>query len=550
MKKGMKLFLGVLLLTATIFTGCGKSGDKASDEKKEGQIEPLNLMSASELTTLDTSVMLDFPDAIVQTAAFEGLYALDENDQVIPAVAEEMPEISEDGKTYTIKLRKDAVWSNGDPVTANDFEYAWKKLIDPANGYVYSFLIKDTIANGAEISDGKKEVDELGVKVVDDYTLEITLNEAQPYFTSVLAFPTFFPQNQTAVEEFGESYGTTSETVVYNGPFIVENWKQTDLKWDLKKNEKYWDHENVKSDSIHYEVVKESSTAFNLFEDGQLDVATITGELATQNQNNPDYHSYPTATMNYIRLNQKRNGKDTPLKNENLRKALALGIDKENLVNNIIADGSTSLYGAVTNGFVKNPETGEDFREEAGDLMKYDKEEALKYWELAKKELGNEITLELMVCDEGSYKKIGESLQGTLEELFEGLTIQMKALPTETALNLGRESDYDMFLIYWTPDYQDPISTLRTLYTGNDRNYSNQAYDTLLDDASQTYATDVEKRWETLIAAEKEVIQNSAGMIVISQNQQSVLQNPNVKGVNYHTFAAPLTLKNIYKESN
>lgn len=548
MKKGMKLFLGMLLLSL-IFTGCGKSDKNASNEQTEGQVEPLNLMSASELTTLDTSVMLDFPDAIVQTAAFEGLYALDENDQVIPAVAQEMPEISEDGKTYTIKLRKDAIWSNDDPVTAKDFEYAWKKIIDPANGYVYSFLIKDTIANGEEISDGKKTVDELGVKAVDDYTLEVTLKEAQPYFTSVLAFPTFFPQNQAAVEEFGESYGTTSEAVVYNGPFIVENWKQSDLSWDLKKNEKYWDRENVKSDNIHYEVVKESSTAFNLFEDGQLDVATITGEIATQNQNNPDYHSYPTATMNYIRLNQKRNGKDTPLQNENLRKALALGIDKENLVNNIIADGSTSLYGAVTNGFVKNPTTGEDFREEAGDLMKYDKEEALKYWELAKKELGNDITLELMVCDEGSYKKIGESLQGNLEELFDGLTVKVKALPTETALNLGRDSDYDMFLIYWTPDYQDPISTLRTLYSGNDRNYSNETYDKLLDDASQTYATDVEKRWETLIAAEKEVIQNSAGMIVISQNQQSVLQNPEVKGVNYHTFAAPLTLKNIYKES-
>ncbi|MCA5013859.1 MULTISPECIES: peptide ABC transporter substrate-binding protein [unclassified Enterococcus] len=541
-----KIIQSIIVMTVmvTIISGC--SGTKHEDAAKP---TPLRLMSASELTTLDTSVMLDFPDAIVQTAAFEGLYALDDKDQLIPAAAKEMPEISEDGKTYTIKLREDAKWSNDDPVTAKDFEYAWKKMIDPENGYVYSFLVKDTILNAEDISDGKKPVEELGVKAIDDQTLEVKLKEAKPYFTSVLAFPTFFPQNQKVVEELGTDYGTTSENVVYNGPFIVENWKQTDLSWDLKKNENYWDYENVKSDSIHYEVIKEASTALNLFEDGQLDVATITGELAKQNQSNPDYHSYPTATMNYIRLNQKRKGKDTPLKNENLRKALALGIDKENLVNNIIADGSKPLYGAVTEGFVSNPETGVDFREEAGDLMTYDEKAALSYWEQAKKELGDNITIDLMVTDDGSYKKMGESLQGNLEKLFPGLTINVTALPTETALNLSRESDYDMFLIYWTPDYQDPISTLNMLRSGNDRNYSNPTYDALLDDASQKYATELQKRWETLIAAEKEAIEETAGMIIISQNQQSVLQNPQVKGLSYHTFAAPLTLKNVYKET-
>lgn len=544
MKKIVKSVIGLAVIM-TIISGC--SGGKESKQTQE--MKPLNLMSPSELTTLDTSVMLDFPDAIVQTAAFEGLYALDDKDQLIPAAAKEMPKISEDGKTYTIKLRDDAKWSNGDPVTAADFEYAWKKMIDPKNGFVYSFLVVDTILNGEEISEGKKAVDELGVKAIDDQTLEVKLKEAKPYFTSVLAFPTFFPQNQKFVEKMGTDYGTTSENVVYNGPFTVENWKQTDLSWDLKKNETYWDQANVKSDKIHYEVVKEASTAMNLFEDGQLDVATITGELAKQNQSNPNYHSYPTATMNYIRLNQKRKGKDTPLKNENLRKALALGIDKENLVNNIIADGSKPLYGAITKGFVSNPETGVDFREEAGDLMTYNKEEALKYWALAKKELGEKITLDLMVTDDGSYKKMGESLQGSLEKLFDGLTINMTALPTETALNLSRESDYDMFLIYWTPDYQDPISTLNMLRTGNDRNYANEKYDALLDDASQKYATDLEERWETLIAAEKEGIETTAGMIIISQNQQAVLQNEDVKGLNYHTFASPLTLKNVYKST-
>ncbi|KAF1304098.1 peptide ABC transporter substrate-binding protein [Candidatus Enterococcus willemsii] len=538
MKKGF--WLGALA-AITLLVGC-------STGKEETTVKTVNLMSASELTTLDTSNMLDFPDAITHTAAFEGLYALDENDEVIPAAAKELPEISEDGKTYTITLREDGVWSNDEPVTAHDFEAAWKKMIDPKNALIYSFLLADTVANGTEILAGEKEPDTLGVKALDDYTLEVKLKEAKPYFTSLLTFPTFFPQNQTALKEFGDAYGSDSESVVYNGPFLVENWKQADMSWDLVKNEKYWDKDNVKSDKIHYEVIKETSTALNLFNDGQLDVATLTGELAKQNSTNENFHSYPTATMNYIRLNQKRAGKDTPLKNENLRKAIALGIDKETLVNNIMADGSKPLYGAITEGFVTNPSTGVDFREEAGNLMEYNKEEALNYWEKAKAELGDEITLDFIVTDDSGYKKMGESIQYSLQELFDGLTINLQSLPTESALNLGRESNYDMFLIYWTPDYKDPISTLNTLYTGNDRNYSNPVYDQLLDDASVKYANDLDKRWQTLIAAEKEVIENTAGMVIISQNQQFVLQSEGIEGLNYHTFAAPLTLKNIYKK--
>lgn len=541
----MKKILGLTIaLTALmIFTGCSTG----KTEKTTAKDQPINLMSASELTTLDTSNMLDFPDAIVQTAAFEGLYSLDKNDEVVPAVAKELPEISKDGKSYTIKLRKNAVWSNGDPVTAGDFEAAWKKMIDPKNALVYSFLLVDTVKNAADISAGKKKVDELGVKAVDDHTLKIELNEAKPYFTSLLVFPTFFPQNQKAIEKYGKDYGSSSEKMVYNGPFIVKNWNQSKDDWDLVKNNKYWDAKNVKASKIHYDVVKESSTALNLYNDGQLDVATLTGEMAKQNLKNEDFKSYPTATMNYIRLNQKRKGKDTPLKNENLRKALALGIDRENLVNNVVADGSKPLYGAVTEGFFAN-EKGTDFRKAAGDLMKYNKKEALAYWEKAKKELGDKVSLEFLVTDDGNYKKMGENIQYQLQDLFKGLTIEVKSMPTESALNLARDSNYDMFLIYWTPDYKDPISTLKTMYSGNDRNYSDPTYDKLLDEASGKYANDPDKRWDTLIAAEKRLIQDTAGMIVISQNQQSVLQNKDIHGMNYHTFAAPVTLKDVYKK--
>lgn len=153
-----------------------------------------------------------------------------------------------------------------------------------------------------------------------------------------------------------------------------------------------------------------------------------------------------------------------------------------------------------------------------------------------------------MTVDESSYQKMAESLQGQWQEALEGLKVTVKSLPTETALNLSSESDYDMFLIYWTPDYQDPISTLNTMKSPNNRHYVSEAFDKELDNAAVTYANDLEKRWDSLVEAEKILMADTAGMISLSQNANAVLQNPDVEGLNYHTFASPISLKQLYKK--
>ncbi|SJZ74064.1 oligopeptide transport system substrate-binding protein [Pilibacter termitis] len=540
--KKRKTLITLSLLAPILLSACSNGNES---KKEETQEKTVHLMSQSELTTLDSAALLDFPDAITHTAAFEGLYTLDDKDNVIPAAAKELPEISTDGLTYTITLREGMKWSDEKAVTAHDFEYAWKRVADPKNSYIYSFLIQETIQNGVEVANGEKEVDSLGVKSLDDLTLQVTLKEPKPFFTSLLTFSTFFPQNEDAVKKYGKKYGTTADSVAYNGPFIVENWEHSATSWDLKKNKQYWDKDNVNVENIHYETVKEGNTALNLFDNKKLDLAYLSGSTAQMNLKHENFKSYPTATMNYIRFNQKRNGKPTPLANENLRKALALGIDKDNLVKNVIADGSQALNGMVTSEFFSNEKTGVDFRKDAGDVMAYNKEEAQKYWKLAQKELGEKVTIELMSTDAEVYKKFGESIQNQWQENFSGLTVDVRALPTETALNLSRESNYDAFLIYWTPDYKDPISTLKMLYSGNDRNYSNKKFDELIDKASKDYALDPEKRWEVLKEAEKVALEETAGMAVLSQNQQTVLQNPDLEGVNFHTFASPLTLKDL-----
>ncbi|KPG73002.1 peptide ABC transporter substrate-binding protein [Enterococcus sp. RIT-PI-f] len=533
----------LIICIVTILSACGGENPENSNDVNGEHI--IRMMSLSELTSLDPAAMLDFPDAIIQNASFEGLYFLDENDEVQPGVASDLPDISADGKTYTFTLRENAKWSNGDAVTAADFEYAWKRMIDPENGFLYNFLMHDLIENASEIATGEMDPETLGVRAIDTNLLEVKLTNPAQYFTSLMVFPIFFPQNREVVETFGSDYGTNSESIVFNGPFIVEDWQQSQMDWRLKKNPAYWNHSTIPTEEIHFQVIKETSTALNLFEDDQLDVAIVTGEIAKQMHNSETFQSYPAATMDYIRLNQQRRGQATPLANENLRKALALGIDKDNLITNIMADGSKPLDGAITEGFVRNPKSGEDFRSEAGSLMQYDPEQALSFWQRAQEELGESITLDLLTTDDSGYKKMGESLQWALEDLFDGLTVTMRSMPAEVALNTASESDYDLFLIYWTPDYQDPYSTLKMMYSGNNRHYSNPEYDRLLDEARFTYALEPEKRWQSMIAAEKELMENTAGMIVLSQNQNSVLQKLTISGLNYHTFAAPMSLRNV-----
>ena len=533
----------LIICIVTVLSACGGENTENSNDVNGEHI--IRMMSLSELTSLDPAAMLDFPDAIIQNASFEGMYFLDENDEVQPGVASDLPDISADGKTYTFTLRENAKWSNGDAVTAADFEYAWKRMIDPENGFLYNFLMHDLIENASEIATGEMDPETLGVRAIDTNLLEVKLTNPAQYFTSLMVFPIFFPQNSEVVETFGSDYGTNSESIVFNGPFIVEDWQQSQMDWRLKKNPAYWNHSTIPTEEIHFQVIKETSTALNLFEDDQLDVAIVTGEIAKQMQNSETFQSYPAATMDYIRLNQQRGGRATPLANENLRKALALGIDKDNLITNIMADGSKPLDGAITEGFVRNPKTGEDFRSEAGSLMQYDPEQALSFWQRAQEELGESITLDLLTTDDSGYKKMGESLQWALEDLFDGLTVTMRSMPAEVALNTASESDYDLFLIYWTPDYQDPYSTLKMMYSGNNRHYSNPEYDRLLDEARFTYALEPEKRWQSMIAAEKELMENTAGMIVLSQNQNSVLQKLTISGLNYHTFAAPMSLRNV-----
>ena len=550
MRKTNYVKLGIVVMGTVLLASCGNNKETTSTSTKEtgGETRAINLMEQTEIGSLDTIFTQDEASVNLQSNIFEGLYQLDGEDNIIPAVAKELPEISEDGKIYTIKLREDSQWTNGEPVTANDFVFAWHKLADPANQANYFFLLDGTIENGTAIVNGEKDAAELGVTALDDYTLEIRLEKPVAYFTSMLTFSPFFPQNEKYVTEKGKEYGTSSDTIISNGAYVIKNWDQSSMSWDLEKNGDYFDVSAVKNDAIHFEVIKEANTAYNLFESGELDIATLSGDLAVNNKDNPNFTAVETSKIYYLKMNQERNGEASIFANENVRKAIAYGLDKESLANQIVADGSKAIYGYVPYNFVANPETGVDYREEAGDLAKTNADKAKEYLAKAEKELNGKVEIELLSKDGDSDKRIAEFIQGQLEETLPGLTINIKTVPQQNSIELTRKGDYELAIGTWAPDYQDPTSFFANLTTGNNSAYSNPKYDTLMEEANNKYANEPAKRWATLMEAEKVMVEDDAAIVPLFQQSKGQLTQDGVSGITRHLFGPTMTYKYLVVE--
>ncbi|MBC1375697.1 peptide ABC transporter substrate-binding protein [Listeria sp. FSL L7-1699] len=545
--------MAFFILTLGLVLAACSSSDSSKDKvtTSTGDKKVVNLMESAEIPSMDSVTGTDGVSFTAQNQVFEGLYYLDKDDQTQPGVAASAPEISKDQKVYTIKLRDDAKWSNGTKVTAHDFVYAWQKIANPATAAEYAVLFDGLIANATDIINGKKKPEELGVKALDDTTLEITLENPTPYFHSLLTFPTFYPQNEKYVESQGENYAKDSDHMIYNGPFVMKDWTNTSKEWKYEKNKNYWDKDTVKVDTINMQVVKEPGAAVNLYSTGKLDRATLTGDYAKQKQNDDDYTTEKEAFIYYLKFNQKQAGKSTLFANENARKAFALSVDKESLVKTVMGNGSTAINGFVPAEFTFNPETKEDFRKENGDLLTTDKAAAKEYWNKAKKELGiDTLTVELLGDDQDFNKKSSEFLQSALESNLDGLTIKIKTVPYKARLKLDETEDYTLQLTRWGPDYQDPITFLSTTMTGNNynrSNYSNKEYDKLLTDASTTYATQPEKRWQAMLDAEK-ILMDDVGIAPLYQAGTAALQSSDISGVAHHLFGAPFSYHWIEKK--
>lgn len=553
MKK--KWAFSVVALSGLVLAGCyggsanTKSSNSASGNSTDGG-GVFNLVVPQEMPTADLSLATDTISFTALNNVYEGIYRLDKDSKPQPAGASELAEVSEDGLTYKIKLREDAKWSNGDPVVATDYVYGWQRTVDAATASEYAYLFAP-VANAEEITAGKKDKSELGIKAVGDHELEITLTKQTPYFQYLLAFPSFFPQKQSVVEENGDAYASASDKAVYNGPFTLTDFDGpgTDTEWSYKKNDNYWDKDAVKLSEIKVSVVKESSTALNLFKDGQADDVILSGELAQQNANDPAYTSVKEARTSYIELNQRE--ADSPFKNVNLRKAISYSINRDALVKQVLGDGSVVSTGLIPADMSKNPETNEDFAKEAGKLVSYDKDKAKEYWEKAKKELGiDSFEFNLMASDDDASKKVIEYIQNSIQENLDGVKVKPTPVPFSVRLDRSSSGDFDTVLGGWAADYADPSSFTDLFVAGNSYNrgqWSNADYDKVVDDSGNKDAGDEQARWADLQEATK-IMADDMGVIPVYQKAEGHLVNEKIKGIVHHAAGASWDYKWTYVE--
>ncbi|WP_414055977.1 peptide ABC transporter substrate-binding protein [Macrococcus equi] len=550
MKKNFQWFLVLLLALTGFVSACSGGGDKGAGGKDGKKEQILNFAAGSDIPSMDSSLATDQVSFDVFNQVMEGLYTLDKNDKAVPGVAEGDPKKSKDGKTWTIKLRKDAKWSNGDPVTAKDFEYAWKRTIDPKTGAEYAYIYAD-LKNANKIMEGKAKPDELGVKAIDDNTLEIQLETNVPYFQELLAFGSFLPQNQKFVESKGEKYGTTKDDTLYNGPFVLNEWN-TEKNFQLTPNKEYWDKDKVKLKEVNYQIVKEAQTALNLYTTGKIDAVGLTAENVDKYKNDAKYKDQFSTELDastyFVRINQSKN-KD--LKNKNLRLALAKSIDKEKYVKTLLNNGSVPVDTLMPKEFVKGPD-GKDYIEGVKSPLNYDKEEAKKYYEKAKKELGKDkFTFEFLTYDQDSSKKDAEYVKEQIEKTLPGVTLKVKQQPFKQKLALESKKNYELSFAGWGPDYPDPMTFIDMFVTDGPHNqmgWSNKEFDQKVKDAKGPLLSDVNKRWKTLQEAEQIFLEDAA-IIPMYQRGTARLRQPYIKNYVTHKFAGDTTIKETYIET-
>ena len=549
--KSIKKILAMLSITtlAFSFTACGggtstpNAGATAENTSAAG--DPLKVHIDVEVASMDPQVAVDGTSFEVLAAVTEGLYSLDADGSAIPAMADKV-EKSEDGLTYTVTL-KDAKWSNGTPVTANDFVFAWRRLVDPKTASEYAFMGGIAgLKNADDISAGKVSPDQLGVTAKDDKTLVIELDTPVPFFESLMAFPSFFPVNEEFYNKCGDKFATTVDTILCNGAFKVTSYEPAATTINLEKNADYWDADKVQLSGIQYQVIKDSQQAMLAYQNGDLDVATLSGEQVEQFQADPEFQSIMAGYLWYISPNLKTPG----LENENLRKALALSYDKDAIVNNILKDGSIKADFAVPTLLATGPD-GKDFRDGTDTYLSTDKAKALEYYDKAKEELGKDsFSYTMIVEDTESAQNVAQFIQAEIQKTLPGVTINIETMPKKNRVERMQEGTFELGLTRWGPDYADPMTYLDMWTTDSPSNYgfwSNAEFDQIIQSAKKgELALDVNARWDALKKAEK-MVMDEAVIFPVYQKGNAVMIKKNVSGIEFHSVAINRVYKNATK---
>jgi len=552
--KGIALAVMVMLLVSFALAGCGapkKEEAKPSTPQAEPQV--LNINLGEEPPQMDPQKSTDTVSFILLNATLEGLVRLDPKGNVVKGsgLAADWT-VSPDGLKYTFKLR-DAKWGSGNPITAQDFEFAWKRALDPrtASEYAYQlYYIKggealnsiDVKAPDAEAKI-KKAMDELGVKAIDDKTLEVTLEKPTPYFLSLTSFITYLPIEKKFYEQVGDKYGSDADKLSYSGPFRVKEWVH-ESKIVLEKNPNYWDAKNVKLEQINMAMVKESTTAINMFEAGDLDVVGIPGEFIPVYKQKGTLQTLAQAVTWYIEFNTK----NPVFKNQKIRQAFSMAVDRQAFVDNVLKNGSLAAT-----SFTPPTLPGLDgpFQKMVGDQIspKANPDEAKKLLAEGMKELG--ITklpkLTFLAGDSDIAKKYSQALQEFWKTNL-GVEVALENVAFKVRLQKMTKGDYDFVFAGWGGDYNDPMTFVDMWVTGGGNNnsfWSNKDYDKYVETAKST--ADQKVRMEAMKNAEL-ILLKELPIAPLYWPARNFVEKPYVKGIARYPVGADTEFKWAYIE--
>ena len=547
MQKIKKFTLAAVSVSAAFLLAACGSQQSSSSASKDKQV--LKLSATAPLDTIDISKATGYG----QTGnVFESFYRLGKNGQPAAGLAKSGT-VSKDGKTWTFKLRSNAKWSNGEKITAQDFVYSWRRTINPKTASPYAYIFSG-IKNADEIIAGKKSPSSLGIKALNQETVQVKLNRPIAYFKVLMAYPLFGPQNEAFIKKTGKKYATSSKYMLYSGPFKITGWKGTNDTWSFVKNNQYWDKQAVKLSKISYQVVKTTNTGYQLYQQGKLDLTPLSSEQVKQLKKNKDFKTYPYSYVAFLAYNFQ--AKDATVKkalsNKNIRLALSLSLDRKILTSKVFGDGSSVPTGFVASGLAYDPANKEDFAKEqkVANTVDYNEKLAEKYWKTGLKELGlKKLNLTLLASNESTNADaLTQYLQSQWTKVLSGINVKVNSIPSKNAHTKASSGDFDIYVSGWGGDFSDPMTFMQILQKGTSYNYgkwNNAEYNRLIKKALTTDANDVNKRWQDLVKA-AQVANADQAVSPIYQQTTAYLQNSKVKGIIHNNAGTQWSYKYAY----
>lgn len=534
-KRKLGSFLSLTLVASLVLSACSFGGtDSANGGPKD---QTLVMTESAEPPNLDSAKSTDNASFKVLNNVMEGLYRLDKDQIPQPGIASGV-EISPDKLVYTFKLR-DAKWSDGVPVKAQDFEYSWKRALDPATASEYAYIL-EPVKNALEYNGGKAKKEDVGVKALDEKTLQVTLKAPTPYFLGLLSFPTYLPQRQDIVEKYADKFALEAANNVYNGPFKLTAWNHNQ-NYVMEKNENYWDAANVKLTKVDTKILKDSQAVLNSYQTGQVHFGFLSGDFAQKFKSDKDAGVFVEASAWYLEFNQTK-----PFwQNKKIRQAINLAIDKNAYANGVLKDGSIPSGGLTPPQLKANGnDPTQKFREVFPAPPQFDPVLAKQLFADGLKELGltKAPAIEYVADDTTNSKRQMEFVKEELRKNL-GIEITLTPVPFKQRLERGRTQQFDILGSGWGADYDDPMTYVDLFTTGQSYNrgkWSNKEYDALVQKSKNN--ANFQERMEDLAKAEKILIDDH-GIAPLYYRSRVYLLKSEVQGLVFHSFGGELSYK-------